>query len=79
MSIYINCIFFFNFFNNLYLKSNTVIDIYDSSTLAAPVNGDIEVENDSPITFAADLNGDTVADIYDLSILHAVLNGEIEI
>ncbi|MBP3329428.1 MAG: FIVAR domain-containing protein [Clostridia bacterium] len=61
------------------LTGDGVVDIYDASTLAALVNGDIETEEGSPMAFAADLNNDTVADIYDLSILNAVVNGETEL
>ncbi len=61
------------------LNGDGVIDIYDASILAAIVNGDMELEEDSPILFAADLNGDTAVDIYDLAILNAVVNGETEI
>ncbi len=61
------------------LNGDGVIDIYDASILAAIVNGDMDLEEDSPILFAADLNGDTVADIYDLAILNSVVNGETEI
>ena len=61
------------------LTGDGAIDVYDSSTLAALVNGDIEAEEGSPLAFAADLNGDTVADIYDLSILNAVVNGDMEL
>ena len=61
------------------LNSDGVIDIYDSSVLAAIINGDMEVEEDSELFFAADLNNDTAVDIYDLAILNAVVNGEIEI
>ncbi len=61
------------------LTGDGVIDIYDSSTLAALVNGDIETADGSPMAFAADLNGDTVADIYDLAILNAVVNGDMEL
>ncbi len=61
------------------LNGDGVIDIYDSSILAAIVNGDMELEEGSPILFAADLNGDTAVDIYDLAILNAVVNGETEI
>ncbi|MBE6783338.1 MAG: hypothetical protein E7536_04940 [Ruminococcaceae bacterium] len=61
------------------LNSDGVIDIYDASILAAIVNGDMEVEEDSAIAFASDLNGDTAIDIYDLAILNAVVNGETEI
>ena len=61
------------------LNCDGVIDIYDASILAAIVNGDMEVEEGSAISFAADLNGDTAIDIYDLAILNAVVNGETEI
>ncbi len=61
------------------LTGDGVVDIYDSSTLAALVNGDIETEDGSAMAFAADLNGDTVADIYDLAILNAVVNGDMEL
>ena len=61
------------------LNGDGVIDIYDSSILAAIVNGDIEFEEGDAILFAADLNGDTAVDIYDLAILNAVVNGEVEI
>ncbi len=61
------------------LNGDGVIDIYDASILAAIVNGDMELEDGSPILFAADLNCDTVADIYDLAILNSVVNGETEI
>ncbi|MBP3329989.1 MAG: dockerin type I repeat-containing protein [Clostridia bacterium] len=61
------------------LNGDGVIDIYDSSILAAIVNGDIEIEEGDPILFAADLNGDTAIDIYDLAFLNAVVNGEVEI
>ena len=61
------------------LNGDGVVDIYDASILAAIVNGDMELEDDSPILFAADLNNDTAIDIYDLAILNAVVNGETEI
>ncbi len=61
------------------LNGDGVIDIYDASTLAALVNGDIEAADGSAMAFAADLNGDTVADIYDLAIINAVVNGDMEI
>lgn len=61
------------------LNGDGVVDIYDASILAAIVNGDMDLEEDSPVLFAADLNGDTVADIYDLAILNSVVNGETEI
>ena len=61
------------------LNSDGVIDIYDSSILAAIVNGDMEPEEGDVILFAADLNGDTAVDIYDLAILNSVVNGETEI
>ena len=61
------------------LNGDGVIDIYDSSILAAIVNGDLETEEGDVILFAADLNGDTAVDIYDLAILNAVVNGETEI
>ena len=61
------------------LNGDGVIDIYDTSILAAIVNGDMELEEGDAILFAADLNGDTAIDIYDLAILNAVVNGETEI
>ncbi|MBQ7956834.1 MAG: hypothetical protein IJ279_02260 [Clostridia bacterium] len=61
------------------LNSDGVIDIYDSSILAAMVNGDMETEEGDAIVFAADLNNDTAIDIYDLAILNSVVNGETEI
>ena len=61
------------------LNGDGVIDIYDSSVLAAIVNGDMELEEGDVILFAADLNGDTAVDVYDLAILNSVVNGETEI
>ena len=61
------------------LNGDGVIDIYDSSILAAIVNGDMELEEGDVMLFAADLNSDTAVDIYDLAILNAVVNGETEI
>ena len=61
------------------LNGDGVIDIYDSSVLAAIVNGDMELEEGDVLLFAADLNGDTAVDIYDLAILNSVVNGETEI
>ena len=61
------------------LNGDGVIDIYDSSILAAIVNGDMELEEGDVLLFAADLNGDTAVDIYDLAILNSVVNGETEI
>lgn len=61
------------------LNGDGVIDIYDSSVLAAMVNGDMVAEEGSVISFAADLNDDTAVDIYDLAILNSVVNGETEI
>ena len=60
------------------LNGDGVIDIYDSSVLAAIVNGDMELEEGDVLLFAADLNGDTAVDIYDLAILNSVVNGETE-
>ena len=61
------------------LNGDGVIDIYDSSVLAAIVNGDMELEEGDVLLFAADLNSDTAVDIYDLAILNSVVNGETEI
>ena len=61
------------------LNGDGVIDIYDSSVLAAIVNGDMELEEGDVLLFAADLNGDTAVDVYDLAILNSVVNGETEI
>ena len=61
------------------LNGDGVIDIYDSSVLAAIVNGDMEIEEGSAISFAADLNDDTAIDVFDLMILNAAVNGETEI
>ena len=61
------------------LNGDGVIDIYDASILAAMVNGDMEVDENSPISFAADLNDDTAIDIYDLTIINSVVNGETEL
>ncbi|MBQ7956758.1 MAG: hypothetical protein IJ279_01865 [Clostridia bacterium] len=61
------------------LNGDGVIDIYDASILAAIVNGDMVLEEEDVLLFAADLNSDTAVDIYDLAILNAVVNGETEI
>ncbi len=61
------------------LNGDGVADIYDSSFLAAIVNGDMEFEDGDVRLIASDLNGDTAVDIYDLAILNAVINGETEI
>lgn len=61
------------------LTGDGVIDIYDVSTLAAIVNGDIEVDDGSAISFASDVFADGACDIYDLSVISAVVNGDMTI
>ncbi len=61
------------------LTGDGVIDIYDVSTLAAIVNGDIEVDDDSAMSFASDVFADGACDIYDLSVISAVVNGDMTI
>ncbi len=61
------------------LNGDGVVDIYDASILAAMVNGDMEVEEEDPIFFAADLYNDTAIDVYDLTTINSAVNGETEI
>ena len=59
------------------LTGDGVIDTYDAVFLASIVNFDIEVEDNSAVSIAADIAyNDDVADTYDLVELCRVINGD---
>ncbi len=60
------------------LTGDGVVDTYDTVLLAAVVNLDFEIEEESLFTAAADIvNNDGVVDTYDLAKLYSVVNGDI--